>query len=191
MRLRGHHGFIESVTAAVKDAKEMVLPLAMLRSPEAPWTAATLRELLAERDELGDPVLGTALELLEAFELPFLDEEGRLTGAGLTLGHDLLGFEEAMLEFERRFWLEAYEVYRDDPERWNLPDPPIPGDLCDEHGLHTAAVRQTLRDAGFTSFEESAPYLGASTTCVPCRTGVTRLLTAELSRVKGEGVVIS
>jgi hypothetical protein len=185
MRLRGHHGFIESATAAVGAAKELVLPLAMLESAEAPWTSATLRALRARLELDADPFLSDALALLEAFELPFLEEEERLAGAGLTLGDDLLGFEEAMLEFERAFWLRTYEVYRAEPERWNLPDPPTPADLCAEHGVDTATVRTALRDAGFTSFEEAAPYVGASPTCAGCRLGVTRLLSAELGRVKG------
>jgi hypothetical protein len=189
MRLRGHHGFIEAATAAVGAAKDLVLPLAMLESPETPWTSHVVRTLRERLDREADPVLAEALELLEALELPFLEEEERLAGAGLTLGDDLLGFEEAMLEFERAFWLRAYEVYRDDPARWNLPDPPTPPDLCAEHGLDTVRVRSALRDAGFTSFDEAAPHVGASPTCADCRVGVTRLLSAELGRVKGGAAV--
>jgi hypothetical protein len=182
MALHGHHRFIESATEAVQDAKQLALPLLMRDHPEDPWSSAALRALIAQRPHL-DPVIGDALALIEDFELPFVEEEERLADAGVTLADDLLGFEEAMLEFERAFWLRVYEVYRADPGRWNLPEPVV-RDLCEKHGLGSASVRAALRDQGFVDFAEAAPYLGADPTCPDCKLGVTKLLTAELRRRK-------
>ena len=128
-------------------------------------------------------MIGDALALLEDFELPFVEEEERLADAGVTLADDLLGFEEAMLEFERAFWLRAYEAYQADPGRWTLPEP-IDRDLCERHGLGTAAVRAALSGQGFVDFAEAAPYVGADPTCPDCKLGVTKLLTAEVRRRK-------
>ncbi len=180
--MHGQRRFIETVTEAVQDVKAYVLPLVMVSHPEAPWSSAALRSLLDAREDL-DPLLRDAVDLIEAFELPFVEEEERLTAAGITLADDLLGFEGEMLEFERAFWLRAHETYRADPDRWRLPDLPVT-DLCDLHGLGSAQVRSILRDQAFTSFEDAAPFVGAEATCVDCRVGVTRLLSAEIVRVK-------
>ncbi len=180
--MHGQRRFIETVTEAVQDVKSYVLPLVMVSHPEAPWSSTALRSLLEARETL-DPLLREAVDLIEAFELPFVEEEERLTAAGITLAADLLGFEGEMLEFERAFWLRAYTVYQADPGRWRLPELPVT-DLCDEHGLGSARVRSILRDQGFTSFTDAAPFVGAETTCVDCRVGVTRLLSAEIARVR-------
>lgn len=178
----GQRRFIETVTEAVQDVKAFVLPLVMVSHPEAPWSSEALVTLLERRDTL-DPLLQDALDLIEAFELPFIREEERLTAAGVTLADDLLGFEGEMLEFERGFWLQAFETYRAEPGRWKLPDLPVT-DLCHEHGLGSAQVRSVLRDQGFASFDDAAPFVAAETTCIDCRVGVTRLLSAEIVRVK-------
>lgn len=180
--LHGHHKFIETATEAVQDAKELALPLLMVAYPEDPWSGTALRSLVERRDGL-DPVVAEAMRMLEDFELPFVDEEERLASAGLTLAADLLGFEEAMLEFEREFWLRAYEVYRADPGRWNLPEPKV-RDVCEAHGVSSSVVRATIKDQDFEDFKELAPYVGAHLECAECRIGVTRLLIAEVRRRK-------
>lgn len=180
--LHGHHKFIETATEVVQDARELVLPLLSVTHPEEPWSSAALRSLLDRRGEL-DPILAEALRMLEDFELPFLDEEERLAAAGMTLADDLLGFEEAMLEFERDFWLRTYEVYRADPDRWHLPEPKV-RDVCEIHAVSSSAVRAALKDQDFEDFKELAPYVGAHLECAECRVGVTRLLIAEVRRRK-------
>jgi hypothetical protein len=177
---RGQRRFIEAVTAAVQEAKDLVLPLAMLEHPDEPWSVASLRAMVARR-VAAEPLVRDAITLLEDFELPFVVEEERLAGLGVTLADDLLGFEDAMLEFERAFWFDAFAAYEVDPERWPLPEPVV-ADLCREHGLASASVRATLSGQGFGSFEEAAPHVGADPTCGACRLGITRLLTAELAR---------
>lgn len=181
--LKGHHTFIETATEAVQDAKQLALPLLMVTHPEDPWSSAGLRSL-ADRRATVDPTVAAALQLLEDFELPFVEEEERLAASGLTLADDLLGFEEAMLEFERAFWLAAYERYRADPDRWDLPEPKV-ADVCARHGLSSSAVRAAVADQGFGDFAEAAPFLGADPQCPDCRVGVTRLLVAEVKRAKG------
>ena len=121
--------------------------------------------------------------MLEDFELPFVDEEERLAAAGVTLADDLLGFEEAMLEFERDFWLRTYAVYRADPDRWDLPEPKV-RDVCEVHAVSSSVVRAALKDQDFEDFKELAPYVGANLECPDCRVGVTRLLIAEVRRRK-------
>lgn len=180
--LHGHHKFIETATEVVQDARELVLPLLSVRFPEDPWSSVALRSLIERRSEL-DPVVAESLRMLEDFELPFLEEEERLAAAGTTLADDLLGFEEAMLEFERDFWLRTYEVYRADPNRWDLPEPKV-RDVCEVHAVSSSAVRAALKDQEFEDFKELAPYVGAHLECAECRVGVTRLLIAEVRRRK-------
>ena len=180
--LHGHHKFIETVTDVVHDAKQLALPLLMVAHPEDPWSGQALRSLLERRADLG-PVIAEAARMLEDFELPFIDEEERLAAAGVTLADDLLGFEESMLEFERDFWLRSYEVYRDDPSRWVLPEPKV-RDICELHGVSSRAVRSAIEDQGFADFAEVAPFVGAHVDCADCRVGVTRLLVAEVRRRK-------
>lgn len=180
--LHGHHKFIETTTEAVQDARQLVLPLLAVTYPEDPWSGTALRSLIERRDGL-DPVLANAMRMLEHFELPFIDEEERLTAAGVTLADDLLGFEEAMLEFERAFWLHTYEVYAADPDRWDLPEPKV-RDVCEVHGVSSSVVRATLKDHDFSDFAVLAPYVGAHLECPDCRVGVTRLLIAEVRRRK-------
>lgn len=181
--LVGHHRFIESATQAVQEAKQVVLPLLMVEFADAPWSTTSLRALVARRDGF-EPIVATAVRLLEDFELPFVEEEERLADAGVTLAEDLLGFEEAMLEFERAFWLHMYAAYAAEPERWSLPEPVV-ADVCPAHGVASGAVRAALRDQDFTDFAEAAPYVGADPACPDCRVGVTRLLVAEVKRRKG------
>ena len=181
--LHGHHKFIETATEVVQDARELVLPLLSVTHPEDPWSGAALRSLIDRRGADLDPILAEALRMIEDFELPFLDEEERLADAGVTLADDLLGFEESMLEFERAFWLNAYEVYRADPERWDLPEPKV-RDVCEVHAVSSSAVRAALKDQDFQDFQELAPYVGAHLECAECRVGVTRLLISEVRRRK-------
>lgn len=180
--IRTQRAFIEAAMAQVNEAKEMVLPLLMVDAPDAPWTVASLRDLAARRDDL-DPVLREAVDLLMAFEAPFLEEEDRLTQQGLSLTHDVAGFEVAMTDFERRFWEARFAEHRADPERWNLPAPPV-YDVCEEHRLDGATVRRAIRDHGATSFEDLAPLLGTSRTCATCHTAVTKMLIREVRREK-------
>jgi len=180
--LHGHHKFIETATEVVQDARDLVMPLLVVRFPEDPWSGVALRSLIERRGEL-DPVVAEAVRMLEDFELPFLDEEERLATGGMTLANDLLGFEEAMLEFERDFWLRTYEVYRADPNRWDLPEPKV-RDVCEVHAVSSSAVRAALKDQEFEDFKELAPYVGAHLECAECRVGVTRLLIAEVRRRK-------
>lgn len=176
----GQRRFIETVTEAVGAAKAYLLPLVMVDHPEAPWSSAAVRDLVSRRDAL-DPLLQGAVDLIESFELPFVEEEERLTEDGLTLADDLLGFESEMLDFERAFWLRSFATYRAEPTRWHLPELPT-SDVCDRHGVGSAAVRSAIRDQGFASFEEAAPFVGADLTCATCHVGVTRLLSAEVGR---------
>ena len=180
--LHGHHKFIETATEVVQDARQLVLPLLSVAYPEEPWSGAALRSLIDRRDQL-DPIVAEAVRMLEDFELPFVDEEERLAAAGMTLADDLLGFEEAMLEFERAFWLRAYEAYRADPGRWDLPEPKV-RDVCELHGVSSSVVRAAIKDQDFQDFQELAPYVGAHLECAECRVGVTRLLIAEVRRRK-------
>ena len=180
--IRTQRAFIEAAMAQVHDAKEMALPLLMVDAPDAPWTASSLRDLAARRDEL-DPILREAADVLVAFEVPFLEEEDRLTRQGLSLTHDASGFEVAMTDFERRFWEARFAEHRADPERWNLPAPPV-YDVCEEHHLTGEMVRRAIRDHGATSFEDLAPLLGTSRTCATCHTAVTRMLIREVRREK-------
>ena len=180
--LRGHHKFIETATEAVQEARQLVLPLLSVSHPEEPWSGAALRSLIARRDAL-DPVIAEALGMLEDFELPFVDEEERLAAAGMTLADDLLGFEEAMLEFERAFWLRSYATYRAHPDRWALPEPKV-RDVCEVHGVSSSSVRAAIAEHDFQDFQELAPYVGAHLECAECRVGVTRLLIAEVRRRK-------
>jgi bacterioferritin-associated ferredoxin len=166
----------------VQDARQLVLPLLAVAYPEDPWSSAGLRSLIDRRADL-DPVLGEAVRMLEDFELPFLEEEARLAAAGVTLADDLLGFEEAMLEFERAFWWRTYEVYRADPDRWDLPEPKV-RDVCERHAVSSSAVRAAMKDQDFSDFGEIAPYVGANLECAECRVGITRLLIAEVRRRK-------
>lgn len=180
--LHGHHKFIETATEVVQDARDLVLPLLSVTHPEEPWSGVALRSLIERRGDR-EPILAEALRMLEDFELPFIDEEERLAAAGMTLAADLLGFEEAMLEFERDFWLRTYEVYRADPSRWDLPEPKV-RDVCELHAVSSSAVRAALKDQDFEDFQELAPYVGAHLECAECRVGVTRLLIAEVRRRK-------
>ena len=180
--LHGHHKFIETATEVVQDARELVLPLLSVTHPEEPWSGAALRSLTDGRGDR-EPILAEALRMIEDFELPFIDEEERLAASGVTLADDLLGFEEAMLEFERDFWLRTYEAYRADPSRWELPEPKV-RDVCEVHAVSSSAVRAAIKDQDFQDFQELAPYVGANLECAECRVGVTRLLIAEVRRRK-------
>lgn len=182
MSALGQRRFIETVTEAVGDAKAYLLPLVMVDHPESPWSSEAVRDLVSRRGAL-DPLLRDAVDLIEAFELPFVEEEERLAASGLTLAGDLLGFESEMLDFERAFWLRSFAAYQAEPERWRLPELPV-SDLCGRHAIGSVAVRSALRDQGFGSFEEAAPFIGADPTCTDCRVGVTRLLSAELGRAR-------
>jgi len=181
---KGQRAFIETVIAEVRDAKELVLPLLMLSDPETPFTPASLRALADQRAGL-DPVLRDALDLLVAYELPFLDEEVRLEGEGLTLATDMAAFEIAMVDFERAFWEQAYRDYVAEPERVSLRERPE-YDLCPEHHLSSAIVRAAIAEHGGSDFDELAPYLGTSRACADCHKGVTRLLLQALRRSKGQ-----
>lgn len=178
----GQRAFIETVIAEVRDAKELVLPLLMLGDPEEPLTPASLRALAEQRDAL-QGVLRDAVELLIAFELPFLEEEQRLEGEGLTLETDMGGFEVAMVDFERAFWDRAYAEYLADPERFALRERPD-YDLCPEHKLSTKAVRAAITEHEATDFDDLARYLGTSRACADCHKGVTRLLLQDVKRRK-------
>lgn len=174
--------FIEAAVAAAQDAKELVLPLLMVDTPDDPWTSANLRALQAQREAL-DPVMAEAVDLLVDFEAPFLDEEVRLAEEGITLSTDMAAFEVAMVEFERAFWQDRFAEHQADPERWDL-SVPVHYDVCDVHQLTTADVRRAIKDHGVTSFEELAPALHTSTACSTCHSAVTRLLLQELKRRK-------
>lgn len=154
------------------------------------WTAAhggvftPADEPDASPDE-PDDVLKEALELLLVFEVPFLEEEDRLTATGRTLASDTLGFEVAMVDFERRFWDARYEEYRADPDRWSVRARPV-YDVCETHRLDTATVRRAIREHGVTSFEDLAPMLGTDRGCAACHAAVSRLLLHELRRAKAQ-----
>ena len=180
--IRHQRAFIEAAVAASKNAKELVLPMLMMEAPDAPWTPARLRELLARRDEL-DAFLHEAIDILVDFELPFLEEEERLVEEGLGLAHDPAPFEVAMVTFERTFWDARFAEYRADPDRWPLTPAPV-YDVCENHRLTSADVRAVIAEHGATSFADLAPYLGTSPTCSTCHTAVSRLLVRELRRAK-------
>ena len=180
--IRRQRAFIEAAVAASKNAKELVLPMLMMEAPDAPWTPARLRELLARRDEL-DAFLHEAIDILADFELPFLEEEERLVEEGLGLAHDPAPFEVAMVAFERTFWDARFAEYRADPDRWPLTPAPV-YDVCENHRLTSADVRAVIAEHGATSFADLAPYLGTSPTCSTCHTAVSRLLVRELRRAK-------
>ena len=186
--IRKQRDFIEAAVAAVQEAKELVLPMLMVETPDDPWTAERLRALQAEADL--EPVLAEAVDLLVDFEAPFLDEEARLEAEGVTLAHDLQAFEVAMVDFERRFWDDRFDAYRADPARWDLQTP-VHYDVCEEHRLTTADVRRAIDQHGVTSFEELAPFLQTNTTCSTCHSAVTRLLLQELKRRKERGETVS
>lgn len=180
--VRGERAFIESAIAEVRDAKELVLPMLLLGDPDEPFTPASLRALGEQRATF-DPVLRDAVDLLLAFELPFLDEEARLEREGLTLETDMAAFEVAMVDFERAFWERAYAEHQADPERFALRERPE-YDLCPTHRLSTKHVRAVIEEHGGSDFDELAPYLGTSRTCADCHKGVTRLLLQDLKRRK-------
>jgi bacterioferritin-associated ferredoxin len=184
MVVRSQRAFIEGVLEAVREAKAVVLPLLMVEDPEAPLTAASLRALAAQRATL-ESLLGDAVALLAAFELPFLDEEERLEAEGLTLAADAAEFEVAMVAFERAFWDDRFTEYQADPERFGLRERPA-YDLCAQHRLSAQVVRAAIRDHGVGDFDELAPYLGTSRACPACHQGVTRLLIQALRAAKGD-----
>lgn len=189
--IRTQRAFIEAVLEQVREAKDLVLPLAMLEAPEAPWTAGGLRALArtvegapgfggaaAERTLLRD-----AMDLLVAFEMPFLEEEERLVAEGRTLAADPVGFEIGMVAFERGFWEARYAEFQADPGRWKLRAKPQ-YDVCEQHRLDGDTVRRAIRDHGVTTFEDLAPVLGTDRTCATCHAAVTRLLLHEVRRAK-------
>ncbi len=190
--IRTQRAFIEAVLDQVREAKELVLPLAMLEAPESPWTAKRLRALAGTVDgatgfggtEGERTLLPDAVDLLVAFEVPFLEEEERLVAAGQTLAADAVGFEIAMVAFERSFWEARYAEYRADPGRWKLRAKPQ-YDVCEHHRLDSDTVRRAIRDHGVTTFEDLAPVLGTDRTCPTCHAAVTRLLLHEVRRAKG------
>jgi bacterioferritin-associated ferredoxin len=182
--IRTQRAFIEAAVQQVKEAKELVLPLLMIEAPDAPMTPGTLKGLAERRAEL-DGVMRDAVDLLIDFELPFLEMEERLAADGHTLHDDAVGFEVAMSEFERTFWEARYAEYQADPERWRLRAP-VHYDVCEEHRLTSGDVRRAIRDHGATSFEDLAPLLGTSPTCMTCHTAVTRILIREVRRGKEE-----
>lgn len=113
--------FVEAAVAAVREAKELVIPMLMVESPDDPWNADLLRRL--QTDAELEPAVSAAVDLLVDFEVPFLDEEARLESEGLTLVSDPRGFEAAMVDFERRVWAQRFEQHKADPSRWDLSPP--------------------------------------------------------------------
>lgn len=180
--------FIEAAVTAVREAKELVLPVLMVDSADDPWNADRLYGL-KDRDDLA-PVVLEAVDLLIDFEAPFLEEEARLEQQGITLASDLPAFEVAMVDFERGFWQARFETYRADPERWDL-QPPENFDVCEEHRLTSADVRDAIVKHGLTSFDDLAPHLRTTTECSTCHTSVTRLLLQELKRRKRQGEAVN
>lgn len=178
----GQRAFIESAIAEVREAKDMVLPLLMVKHPEEPATSASLRALWDERERL-DPVMRNTLALLMAYELPFIEEEARLEAEGLTLETDMAAFEVAMVDFERHFWEAAYLEYTADPERFSLHSREE-YDLCPQHKLSTEGVRAAIDQHGVDDFDDIARYLGTSRACPDCHRGVTRLLIQAVRRAK-------
>lgn len=140
---------------------------------------------LAPDSEAPDEVLREAAELLLVFELPFLEEEDRLIAAGLSLANDAVGFEVAMVDFERRFWDVRFAEYQADPDRWSVHAKPD-YDVCEVHRLDSATVRRAIREHGVTTFEDLAPVLGTDRACATCHAAVSRLLLQELRRVKAQ-----
>lgn len=180
--------FIEAAVSAVREAKELVLPVLMVDSADDPWNADRLRSL-KDRDDLA-PIVLEAVDLLIDFEAPFLEEEARLEHEGVTLTSDLPAFEVAMVEFERGFWQARFKTYQADPERWDL-HPPVNYDVCETHRLTSADVRDAISQHGLTSFDDLAPYLRTTTDCSTCHTAVTRLLLQELKRRKRQAEAVN
>ncbi len=180
--IRNERAFIEAAVAAVGDAKDLVLPVLMVDTPDDPWTPERIRGLRERSDELG-PFVARAVDLLVDLEVPFLEEEARLAAHGIDLANDMEGFEVAMVEFERTFWEARYAEYQADPDRWDLAEVEH-HDVCEEHALSSARVRDAIREHGVTSFEELAPFLGTDVSCSTCHTAVTKLLLQELRRSK-------
>ena len=180
--IRNERAFIEAAVAAVGDAKDLVLPVLMVDTPDDPWTPERIRGLRERSDELG-PFVARAVDLLTDLEVPFLEEEARLAAHGIDLANDMEGFEVAMVEFERTFWEARYAEYQADPDRWDLPEVEH-HDVCEDHALSSARVRDAIREHGVTSFEELAPFLGTDVSCSTCHTAVTKLLLQELRRSK-------
>ena len=181
---RNERTFIEAAIEAVREAKDLLLPVLMVAESEAPWSAAALRALPEHVAGL-DPLMHEAAGVLGDFELPFVEEEERLAAEGVTLEGDMARFEVAMVDFERGFWQARYAEYVADPERWSLREPPT-YDVCAQHRLDADRVRRAIREHGATTFEEIAPLLGTSPTCGTCHVAVTRLLIQEVRRRKRE-----
>jgi bacterioferritin-associated ferredoxin len=186
--MMSERSFIEAVLDQVHGAKEMMLPVLMVEAHQAPWSSAAFDTLRTHLDTL-DPLMRDAAELLYRFELPFVLEEERLALEGKTLDGDIAGFELGMVEFEHRFWHEAYAAYQRDPLSVVLPTP-VNHDICSTHHLSSDRVRRAIRDHDARSFEDIAPILGTGPTCGDCKLGITRLLIQEIRRGK-EGVALS
>ena len=166
----------------MEEAKELVLPLLMVEAPEEPWTAERILGLHGDGEALGE-VVASALDLLVAFEVPFLVEEARLAASGIDLSGDLQAFEVAMVAFERAFWEARFAEYQEDPSRWSLTEVEH-FDVCSEHRLSSARVRDAIDQQGITDFASLAPLLGTDVSCSTCHTAVTRMLLQELKRTK-------
>lgn len=179
---RNERVFIEAAVEAVREAKDLLLPVLMVAQPEEPWSAAALRALPQHVAGL-DPLMREAADLLRDFELPFVEEEERLAAEGITLDGDMARFEVAMVDFERGFWQARYAEHVADPGRWPLREPPH-YDVCAQHRLDSDRVRRAIREHGATTFEDIAPLLGTSPTCGTCHVAVTRLLIQEVRRRK-------
>jgi bacterioferritin-associated ferredoxin len=179
--IKNERKFIEAASYAARDAKSLLLPVLMVDHPDAPWSAPAIERL---RDLRVDPIMQESVELVLAFELPFILEEERLAAAGITLGTDMAAFEVAMVTFERAFWSARFDDHQRDPSRFTLREVPI-FDVCAKHHLDSDRVRRTIRDHAAVSFEAVAPLLGTSEDCSHCRLGITRLLTQEVRRGKG------
>lgn len=182
--ITSERAFIEAVLDQVRSAKEMMLPVLMIETNDAPWSSEAF-ETLRPQLMLLDPLMRDAAELLYRFELPFVQEEERLAHEGKTLDGDIAGFELAMVEFEHRFWHEAYADYQRNPSSVVLPTP-VNNDICSSHQLSSDRVRRAIRDHDARSFEDIAPLLGTGPTCNDCKLGITRLLIQEIRRSKEE-----
>ncbi len=180
--IKRERAFIEAAVAAVEEAKDLVLPVLMVETPNDPWTPERIRSLQGRREELGD-LMADAVELLVDLEVPFLEEEARLANGGVDLASDLQGFEVAMVDFERGFWEARFAEYQANPERWPLREVEH-FDVCEDHQLSSARVRQAIEEHGITSFEDLAPHLGTDVSCSTCHTAVTKMLLHELKRSK-------
>lgn len=181
--MKNQRTFIEAATHDTLEAKERLLPLLMIRHPEAPWTTTAIESLRDTMPSL-DPLMQGAVGLILAFELPFVREEERLAHEGVTLESDMSAFEVTMVEFERAFWEARYADYQRNPARYSLRVRPH-FDVCHKHQLDSDRVRHAIRDHAASSFEEIAPILGTSDNCSHCKLGVTRLITQEIRRSKG------